>query len=1034
MSGFFNKLIQARFLLLSLLALVIAGGVGATLGLPVEAVPDISPQQVLVTAIAPGLATEEVEKFITFPVESSMAGLPGISDLRSISRSGVSVVYIQFDDKTDINLDRARVSERMAQAKALITMPNVSLGMGPLSTGLGEVFQFQLKGAGYSLMDLNRLMTWTVAPQLKLVPGVVDVNIGGGAEETWAITLDPTRLQAYGLSIGEVFQAIEASNAASGGGWIEHHAEQQIVVGRGLVRNLQDFGAIAVKVRAGATPIYLRDLGQISTQPRTRLGAVTRDGTGEIVTGVVMMERGGSSNATLAAIQAALPSITQTLPAGVMLEPFYTRAALTERTLDTVKENLLLGAALVVVVLLAVLGSIRAALLVASVIPFALLCAMTGMRLFGISANLLSLGAIDFGMIVDSSLVVIEHILTRRKREGTVPFTELVVSSTQQVVRPVSFAILVIMMVYLPILTLEGIEGHMFRPMAQTVIMALAASLLYCLLWVPVLSALVLSRLPALSETRLVATVRRYYVPLLQKSARRPRIVFSCVGLVCVCALLLAASLGSEFVPQLEEGALVVHSMRLPSISLASALESVTQEETILKSFPEVKTIISNTGTAAIPTDPMGQNETDSFIILKNDGHSRSQSELVEAMNTALQANLPDALYSWSQPVQMRMDDLLSGVRTQIAISIYGEDLPTLSRLTERVVKTVQGVRGAADVMAGDDGQVPFIQITINRENAARLSVREQDIHDTIEAIGGHIGRPVTQGNAMLATQVRLLPAYTTSANAIKHLTVRQADGKGVVLLSQVADIAVQDGPPRISRDSIHRRMVVEANVRGRDIASFVTEAQKAVQKAVPLPRGYTIKWDGQFRNLQSASKRLAIVVPIALALIFILLVAALGSARLAGLVFCNLPLAASGGVFALVLRGLPFSISAGIGFIALFGVAVLNGVVLVSTAEHIRQRGVGPLRAGLSAAHERLRPVMATALVASLGFFPMAFSTSAGAEVERPLASVVIGGLVTSTLLTLLVLPLLYGRFAPNKGAKRGAQASGLPSGQEGA
>ncbi|MGO2959607.1 MAG: efflux RND transporter permease subunit [Acetobacter sp.] len=1013
-SSFFQKLVSARFLLLSLLGFILIGGVATTLDLPVEAVPDISPQQVLVTAIAPGLATQEVEHFITFPVESSMAGLPGIKDLRSISRSGVSVVYIQFEDSTDINLDRARVTERMAQAKALISVPNVSLTMGPLITGLGEIFQFQLKGPGYSLMELNRLMTWSVAPQLKLVPGVVDVNIGGGAEETWAVTLDPARLLAYGLSVGDVYQAIDASNAASGGGWIEHHAEQQIVVGRGLLRNLQDFGTIAVKTRAGGTPITLRDLGQISTQPRTRLGAVTRDGNGEIVTGVVMMERGASSNATLSALNAALPAIAQALPKGVSIDPFYTRASLTQRTIATVKENLLLGAALVVIVLLCVLGSLRAALLIASVIPFALLCAMTGMQLFGISANLLSLGAIDFGMIVDSSLVVVEHILTRRNREGHIAFTELVVSSTLQVIRPVSFAILVIIMVYLPILTLQGIEGHMFRPMAQTVIMALAASLLFCLVWVPVLSVLVLSRTTVPAETRLIAKIRDFYVPLLQQCYRRPRLVLSCVATVFGVSLLLGWSLGSEFVPQLEEGALVVHSMHLPSISLAASLENITQEEKILKSFPEVKTVISNTGTAAIPTDPMGQNETDSFIMLKNDGHGRSQSELVEAMNTALHTALPDALYSWSQPVQMRMDDLLSGVRTQIAISIYGDDLATLARLSQQVVKTMQSIRGAADVMSADDGTVPFLQITVNRDNAARLTVREQDILDTVEAIGGHIGRPVTQGSSIIATQVRLAPAYTVSADAIKNLRVRQIDGKGSVLLSQVADITVQDSTPRISRDSIRRRIVIEANVRGRDSASFVAEAQNTVKKAVPLPRGYTMKWDGQFRNLESASKRLGIVVPIALALIFILLVAALGSARLAGLVFCNLPLAASGGIFALALRGLPFSISAGIGFIALFGVAVLNGVVLVSTADHIRRRGVSPLRAGLTAAHERLRPVMATALVASLGFFPMAFSTSAGAEVERPLASVVIGGLITSTLLTLLVLPLLYARFAP--------------------
>ncbi|ATJ90394.1 cobalt transporter [Acetobacter senegalensis] len=1010
----FHTFLKARFLLLSLLFLILAGGIGATLGLPVEAVPDISPQQVLVTSIAPGLATEEVEKLITFPVESSMAGLPGIKDLRSVSRSGVSVVYVQFEDSTDINLDRTRVSERMAQARAQLSVPNVTLNMGPLSTGLGEIFQFELKGRGYSLMDLNRILTWTVAPQIKLVPGVVDVNIGGGAEETWAVTLDPARLLAYGLSVGDVYKAVEGSNAASGGGWIEHHAEQQIVVGRGLLRTLDDFGAIAVKTNVGGTAIRLRDLGQISPQPRTRLGAVTRDGKGEVVTGVVMMERGASSGATLAALKAALPGILHSLPAGVTLEPFYSRASLTHRTIATVKENLVLGAALVVIVLLAVLGNLRVALLIASVIPFALLCAMTGMRLFGISANLLSLGAIDFGMIVDSSLVVVEHILSRRQREGHVPFADLVVSATRQVVRPVSFAILVIIMVYLPVLTLEDIEGHMFRPMAQTVIMALGASLLYCLVWVPLLSALVLARIHVPAETGIIRRMRVRYEPLLRRCMRRPRLVAGVMLGTCGVAAVLAWHLGSEFVPQLEEGALVVHTMRLPSLSLSATLESVQQEERILKSFPEVETIISNTGTAAIPTDPMGQNETDTFILLKEHFSGRSQSALVTAMNSRLQHDLPDALYSWTQPVQMRMDDLLSGVRTQIAVSIYGEDLHMLSQLSGQVVKAIQGVRGAADVMAGDDGSVPFVQILVNRENAARLNVREQDILDMVEAIGGHIGRPVTQGSAMIATQVRLASATTGSLDAIKALRLRRSDGKGAVLLSQVADITQKDGPPRISRDAIHRRMVVEANVRGRDLASFVAEAQATVKRAVPLPRGYTIEWNGQFRNLESASRRLAVVVPISLALIFILLVAALGSARLAALVFCNLPVAASGGIFALVLRGLPFSISAGIGFIALFGVAVLNGVVLISTAEAIRRRGVGPARAALTAAHERFRPVMATALVASLGFFPMAFSASAGAEVERPLASVVIGGLVSSTMLTLLVLPLLYARFGP--------------------
>lgn len=1016
MRSIFEKLNQARFLLLASLVLLMAGGCLVLSGLPVEAVPDISPQQVLVSAVAPGLATEEVEKLITFPVESSMAGIPGVKDLRSVSRSGVSVVYIQFQDTSDINLDRTRVTERMAQARAMLSIPGVTLNMGPLTTGMGEIFQFQLKGPGVSLMELNRLMNWTVAPQLKLVPGVAEVNIGGGAEETWKITLNPTRLLAYGLSVGDVYRAIDASNAAAGGGWIEHHAEQQVVAGRGLLRSLQDFGAITVKTGPGGTAIRLRDLGRISTGPRTRLGAVTRDGGGEIVTGVVMMEKGASSDATLAGIRAALPAITQSLPKSVTLDPFYNRAMLTSRTIATVRENLLIGAALVVAVLLAVIGSLRASLLIASVIPFALVCAMTGMRVFGISANLLSLGAIDFGMIVDSSLVVVEHVLSRRLREPDAPFGALVRSSAEQVMRPVSFAILVIIMVYLPVLTLEGIEGRMFRPMAQTVIMALAASLLYCVVWIPVLCVSVLRTAHVPHETRLMAWLRRHYQPLFSLCARRPKLLIGSSLAICLLAAGLAMTLGSEFVPQLEEGALALHAMRLPSASLSTVLHTVQQQEKLIKSFPEVETVVSNTGTAAIPTDPMGQNETDSFILLRQPMSGRSQAELVTALNASLQKNLPDALYSWSQPVQMRMDDLLSGVRTPIAISIFGDDLPTLTRLGEQVVKALNTVRGAADVMAEDEGAVPFVHIDVNRENAGRLNVRVQDILDMVEAVGGHIGRPVTAENALIATQAQLDPAWTGSLSALTTLRVPQADGRGTVLLSQVADIRQQDGPPRISRDDIRRRVVIQANVRGRDLASFVADAQKTVQRTVPLPHGYTLRWDGQFKNLQSASKRLALVVPIALTLIFLLLVAALGTVRLALLVFCNLPLAASGGIFALVLRGLPFSISAGIGFIALFGVAVLNGVVLVSTAEQIRRRGAGAARAGFTAARERFRPVMATALVASLGFFPMAFSASAGAEVERPLASVVIGGLVTSTLLTLFVLPLLYARFMKDK------------------
>ncbi|EGG78748.1 Protein helA [Gluconacetobacter sp. SXCC-1] len=1018
--AYLATLIRARMLVLGGLGLLLAAGIMTVLGLPVEAVPDISPRQVLVSVVAPGLATEEVEKLITFPVETSMTGIPGMTDLRSVSRGGVSVVYVQFADDTDINLDRTRVNERIQQARASISVPGITVSMGPLATGMGEIMQFQIRGAGGSLMELNRIMNWTVVPQMRLVPGVVDVNVNGGAEETYEVTLDPARLIGSNLSVGEVYRAVDAGNAASGGGWITHHAEQQSVVGRGLVGSLADFGNIAVRTNPDGSAVRLRDLGRVRAGARTRLGAVTRDGQGEIVIGVVMMESGASSNATLAAINRALPGIRQALPAGVTIEPYYTRATLTGQTIATVRDNLLMGAVLVVGVLVVVIGSWQAALVIASVIPVALVCAMAGMRQFGISANLLSLGAIDFGMIVDGSLVVIEHVLSRREEEPDAEFIPLVISSVQQVMRPVGFAILVIIMVYLPILTLQGIEGHMFRPMAQTVIMALLASLAYCFICVPVLAALALGGVRPAGDTRLIAFLRRPYTHMVTWGETHPRILFGGTLVVLALSAGLAMRLGGEFIPQLDEGALAVTTTRLPSASLDTVLASVTKQEQILRRFPEVRAVVSNTGTSAIPTDPMGVNETDSFIFLNPPATwktARTQAGLVAAMDDTLRRELPDALYSWSQPVQMRMDDLLSGVRTQIAVSIFGDDLAMLAELGDRVVAAMSGVKGAADVAAAGDGTVPLIVVDIDRTQAASRNVAVQDILDTVEAIGGHIGaRPVIVDNAIIGTQVRLDPRVATSAAAIGALQVRRMDGQGNAMLSQVAHVHEVDGPPRISRDRVRRRMVVQANVRGRDLSSYVAEAQARVARDVKLPAGYTMQWDGQFRNLQSATRRLEIVLPVALGLIFALLVVAFGAVRPALLVFVNLPVAATGGIVALTLRGMPFSISAGIGFIALFGVAILNGVVLVSEIAALRARGMAVAQAAFAAAESRFRPVMATALVASLGFFPMAFSESAGAEVERPLASVVIGGLVTSTLLTLLVLPSLYARVMREK------------------
>jgi len=1016
MSAMIRMLRENRFVVLGLIVILLTAGLALVPGLAVEPVPDISPKQVMISVAAPGLATEEVERLITLPVEAALTGIPGTQDLRSVSRTGVSAVYIQFDDSTDIDLDRTRVAERLSAARAAITVPDAILTLGPRATGMGEIMQIQIRGAGYSPMALNRMMTWTVAPLMKLVPGVADVNINGGAEETFQVALQPSRLRALDVTIDDVDRAIEQNNAASGGGWIAHGEEAEIVVGRALVESLANFGAIPVKFASGGIVVRLRDLGTISRAARTRLGAVTRDGQGEIVNGVVLMQIGASSNATLAGIRTALPAIRQSLPPGVTLDPFYSRATLTDQTIGTVKENLALGAVLVFVVLILVLGDWRAALAIASVIPASLIAAMAGMRLFGVSANLLSLGAIDFGMIVDSSLVIVEHLMAERAHaEADVDLPTLALRTARQVARPVMFAIGVIVMVYLPILTLQNTEGKMFRPMAQTVIMALLASLIYGFVGTPLVAGVLMLRRGTARETVLVRVLRRRYDVALAWCRPRSVLLAIIVLVTLGIAVMLGRGLGGEFVPQLDEGSLVVTSVRVPSVSLDAVLADVTREERILRRFPEVATVVSNTGTAAIPTDPMGPYETDTFVFLKDRAHWRtatSQSGLVAAMSAALQNELPGPDYSWSQPIQMRMDDLLSGVRTQIAVSIYGDDLAKLQALGGRVAESLRGVPGAADVAVQGDGAVPFLRVDADRDAAARLGVAIPSILATVEAIGGHTGKPVTIDNAIIPTQVRLASSSAASVDQIAHLPISRADGHGWTLLAEVAHIDIADGPPRIDRDALHRRIIVQANVRGRDVSSFVTAAQAAVTKNVFLPPGYRIVWAGQFRNLASAMTRLEIVVPIALLLIYGMLILALGSPAAAALVFVNLPAAATGGVFMLVARGLPFSIAAGIGFIALFGVAILNGVVLLSQIRLMRDDGMAVAEAAFAAARARFRPVLATALVASLGFFPMAFSSSAGAEVERPLASVVIGGLVSSTLLTLLILPTFYARL----------------------
>lgn len=1022
--GLVLKLIKARAAILGAIILLMIAGIFDLRSLPVEPVPDISPTQVLVSVRAPGLPTQEVERLVTMPIENVMTSVVGLKTMRSVSRTGVAVLYLQFNDGTDIYRDRDLVAQQLQAARNAVAVKGLQISMGPMATGMGEIMQMRIEGSGQSLGALNRILTWQVVPKLRLIPGVVDVNVNGGATQTYEVVLDPDALRRYKVSLSDVFHAVDTDNEAAGGSWIEHNDEQHVIVGRSLIDSLSELGAIQVRSMANGSVVHVRDIGTVQAGNLPRLGAVTSDGEGEIVNAVVLLRQGANAQATLKRIKTALPKIQSSLPPGVKLVPYYSRSTLTNKTIMTVRDNLIMGAALVLAVLLVVIGDWRASLVIISVIPFSLVFAMVGMNYFGISANLLSLGAIDFGMIVDSALVIVESVLSSPARAGE-GLAQRIARTVALVARPVTFAILIIILVYLPILTLEGIEGRMFRPMAQTVILALVASLGFALIVIPALAALLLKQSDPHEthghgeeeegaeshDTRFIGFLRRGFNPASRYCFEHTGRVTIIAGVVLLVSVFFAMRLGGEFIPQLQEGDLIVTSTRLPGISLDASLRAVDSIERTLKKFPDIRMIVSNTGTSAIPTDPQGGEQTDTYIFLKPREEWKTadrQQDLVRAFNAALMKDDPGSLYNWSQPIQMRMDDLQSGVRSQIAIAIYGSNMATLQKLSEKVAQVVNKVPGAADVAPQDVGKIPYLHIDVDRTAAGRLNVDTSEVLDAVEAVGGHLGTPVAVDGALIPTEVRIAPDERKDLEDLKRLPVVTRDDK-VVELQQVAHITLDEGAAAIRHQMGERRVMVQSNVRGRDLASFVGAAQEAVARDINLPPGYRIEWGGQFRNLQTAAARLAIVVPITLVLIFLLLILALGDAWLAGLVFINLPFAATGGIIALTVRGMPFSISAGIGFIALFGVATLNGVVLISYVKDKRRFGLGPLEAAVSSARERFRPVMATATVACLGFFPMAFSTSEGAEVEKPLASVVIGGLVSCTLLTLLVLPSLY-------------------------
>lgn len=1013
--------------------------------LPIDAVPDITNVQVQINSRAPGYSPLEVEQRITFPVETAMGGLPRLENTRSQSRYGLSQVTVIFKDGTDIYFARQLVNERIQQVKDQLP-PGIETAMGPVSTGLGEIYLFTVEanpearkpgGEQYTPSELRTIQDWIIKPQLRNVPGVIEVNTIGGFEKQFHVLPDPAQLMAYKLSFREVMTALAANNANVGAGYIERNGEQYLVRTPGQVGNIAEIKDIVIGSHNGV-PIRVSDVAEVKEGTDLRTGAATVNGK-EVVLGTAMLLIGENSRTVAQRIAAKLKQIGRSLPEGVIARTIYDRTYLVEATIATVEKNLVEGALLVIVILFLILGNFKAAIATACVIPLSMLFTITGMVENRVSANLMSLGAIDFGIIIDGAVIIVENCLRllaeEQHRLGRVlnrqERFETILAGSREVIRPSLFGTFIIAVVYLPILTLTGVEGKMFTPMALTVLMALTGASILSLTFVPAAVALLVTGKVSEHENFFMRGARQIYTPLLAASIRnRVGVAVIAVLLVVVCGI-AATRMGGEFIPSLDEGDASMEVVRIPGTSLTQSVEMQKMLERRLLKLPEVKEVFARTGTAEVATDLMPPSTSDCYVMLKPRKEwpdpEKPKAAVVSDIQQASE-DVPGSAYGISQPIQQRMNELISGVRSDIGVKIFGDDLDLLAQTGARVQAVLQSVRGAADVKTEQVAGLPVLTVKLNRQALSRYGISVGDVQNLVEiAVGGKSSGMVFEGDRRFDIVVRLPEHLRSNIRAIRSLPIPlppvENQAKATVALwgnsplaqmryvplSELAQIDVAPGPNQISREDGKRRIVVTANVRGRDLGSFVAEAQQQVEDKVKLPAGYWIGWGGQFEQLVSATQRLTIVVPIALLLIFLLLFMSLGSMADALLVFSGVPLALTGGVVALLLRGIPLSISAGIGFIALSGVAVLNGLVIITFIEKLRNEGHALADAVRQGSLTRLRPVLMTALVASLGFVPMAIATGAGAEVQRPLATVVIGGIISSTILTLLVLPALY-------------------------
>lgn len=1014
--------IRQRHLVLVLTVLMAFAGVLVFQRLPLDAIPDLTNNQVQVITSSPNLAPSEVEQLITRPLETVLNNIPRVIQVRSISRSGLSHITVVFEDGADIYWARQQVQERVQLASEDIPEGMGIPFLGPLSTGLGEIYQYTVEGESHSAMERRTFQDWYLKRQLLTVPGVAEVSALGGQEKQYHVVAEPSSLVRYGIGLAEIVEAIGRNNSNAGGGPLVQGAEQSLLRGEGFLRGAEDLARVPLGVRGGV-PFCVRDVARVEVGPAARHGAATADGKGEAIVGVVMMQKGANSREVVKRVREKIREIEPGLPEGMTLRTFYDRSRIIDETLKTVRNNLLEGGLLVVAVLFFFLREWRSALLVATLIPLSMLFAVQGMWLFGLSGNLMSLGAIDFGLVVDGAVVLVENFMRRfsdKHRQGSGEgHLATVESASRQMMRPIAFGVLIIILVYLPILTLGGTEGKTFRPMAVTVMLALIGALVLTVTFVPAVAALFLRKEGEGSEPAFLKVLEGKYRGFLTWSFTHTRKILGGAVIAVAAAVLAFPHLGSEFLPRMNEGSLAMQMVRLPSISLEESLEINSRAEAALMRFPEVISVVSKTGSAEVSTDPMGVDTADVYIELKPRKEwktARTKDGLIQAFSKELE-KVPGTFFAFSQPIEMLLNCIVTGLRSDVAAKIYGDDLAVLKEKGDEIAAVLSGIRGSADVKAETQAGQPQITVRPDLARLGRHSLTVSDVHLALKAAGmGIEAGDMVENDRRFGIVVKLGRGGRMDSASLERILLPAPDG-ALVPLSSVADVQVSDGPVQIVRDSGQRRMTVESNVRGRDLVGFVEEARKAVREKVKMPPGYHVAWGGTFEQFAQARNRLLIVVPLTLMGIFVMLYFAFNSYRHALLIFTGIPFAAVGGVAALFVAGLTFSVSAGIGFIALFGVAVLNGIVMVSSLNETVQGRRDRETAVAEGAASRLRPVLMTALVASLGFLPMALSTGTGAEIQKPLAVVVIGGLITSTILTLFVLPMLYRRMKTEEG-----------------